>query len=58
MAEYVPNPRISYKCPYCNEPARLADIDTVIDGHKNVCHLACFDKEVAYLITPLVPIED
>jgi hypothetical protein len=44
---YAPNPRAAYKCPYCNELARLADKDVVVDSWSNVCHLACYDKEVA-----------
>jgi len=52
---YVPNPRTSYKCAYCNELARLSDANVVVDSYSNVCHLACFDREVAHLLTEAKP---
>lgn len=52
-SRYVPNPRTKYLCPYCNEPVHLLDQDAVVDSWQNVCHLACFDRECAYLLVGL-----
>lgn len=41
---YVPDPRMVYLCPYCNAQVRLVDTDVVVDSYKNVCCLACLDK--------------
>lgn len=43
---YCPDPHTRFKCPYCNELARLRDADVVVDSYLNVCHLSCFEKEV------------
>lgn len=41
---FIPHPRRSYLCPYCNVPARLRDEGVVIDSFKNPCHEECLDS--------------
>jgi hypothetical protein len=41
---YRPEPNTHHKCPYCNETARLRDVDVVVDSYQNVCHYKCLVK--------------